>query len=146
MNVNGRIIMIDDDREDIEIFTEVYEMVQKAEGFTNELVTFYNPQEALEHLLNIDDAPFLIVSDINMPGMNGFELRKKTFENDKLAEKAAPYIFLTTAGNDPDLMRRAYKVSTQGYFAKPYDYNEYKELLTTIIKYWKVAKVANRIL
>lgn len=79
-----------------------------------------------------------------MPGIDGFQLRKQIFENPDLNDKCIPYIFLTTSGDNVEFMRRAYGLCIQGYFTKPNDFKEFKALFFDIIRYWKVAKIANR--
>lgn len=80
-----------------------------------------------------------------MPKLIGFEIRQTVFNNLKLRDKCVPYVFLTTSGDNTNFMKKAYELSIQGYFTKPNDYGEYEDLFTDIIRYWKVAKLANRI-
>jgi response regulator RpfG family c-di-GMP phosphodiesterase len=145
MNLNGQIVIIDDDNEDIDIITEVMNEVLQENEYTNEILTFNNGEDVLEFLKDTPASPFLIMSDINMPRIDGFEIRQRIFDNPSMREKCVPYVFLTTAGDNEDFMRKSYEQSIQGYFKKPNDYRDYKTLFTDIIRYWKVAKLANRI-
>lgn len=145
MNLNGKIIVIDDDREDLEVIQEVFDIVIKKNNYTNEVITFNNGEDALEYLTATPESPFLIISDINMPRLNGFEIRRIIFDNPELRDKCVPYVFLTTSGDNTEFMKKSYELSVQGYFTKPNDYGEYEELLNDIVRYWKVAKIANRI-
>jgi CheY-like chemotaxis protein len=43
-----------------------------------------------------DEQPFLILYDINMPCMNGLELRRALAGDARLKKKSIPFIFLTT--------------------------------------------------
>ena len=145
MNLNGDIIIIEDDQEDGEILIEVFEIVLKKNDYNNKIVLIQDPTTVIDYIRNTSEAPFLIISDLNMPRLNGFDLRQKIFDDPVLNDKCVPYVFLTTSGDDPELMKRAYKLSVQGYFTKPNDYKEYEFLLNDIVRYWKVAKLANRI-
>ncbi|MEL1243247.1 response regulator [Flavobacterium sp. DGU11] len=145
MNLNGQIIVIDDDVEDLDIIKEVLEDVIAENSFANEIITFDNGEDTLKYLREMPFAPFLIISDINMPRMNGFQIRQTVFDDPPLRQKCAPYIFLTTSGDNTAFMRQSYEMSIQGYFTKPNDYTAYHQLLTDILRYWKVAKLANRI-
>jgi len=145
MNLNGKIIVIDDDVEDLEIIHDFLERVIKMNNYKNEIVIFGDSEEALSYLQNISDSPFLVISDINMPKLDGFAIRKIVFDDLVLRDKCVPYIFFTTSGDNTDFMKKAYELSIQGYFTKPNSYREYEQLFTDIIRYWKVAKIANRI-
>lgn len=145
MNLDGKIIAIDDDIDDLDIIREVFEIVIEKNKYKNEVVTFSDSEEALSYLQNMSDSPFLIISDINMPKLNGFEIRQIVFDDIKLRDKCVPYVFLTTSGDNTDFMKKSYELSIQGYFTKPNDYRVYEQLLTDVIRYWKVAKIANRI-
>jgi len=145
MNLNGDIVIIEDDIEDREILQEVFEIVIEKNNYSNKIVMFDNGQDAITFLRESVESPFLIVSDINMPKFDGFQIRQVIFDDKELSDKCVPYIFLTTSGDNADFMRKAYSLSIQGYFTKPNDYKEYEQLLTDIVRYWKVAKIANRI-
>lgn len=77
-----KILIIDDDA--IVIFLQ-QKILQKC-GFINVPYTFCGGKEALEFLANEDpDDEFLILLDINMPGMSGWEVLEnlKTMEISK---------------------------------------------------------------
>ncbi len=69
MNSNGPVIIIEDDIDDKEILEEVFQKL----GYPNELLFFEDGQAALDFLNNSHVIPFIILSDINMPKLNGFE-------------------------------------------------------------------------
>jgi len=145
MNLNGDIILIEDDYDDREFLVEIIDEVLKKNQYTNKIVTIGDSGRVIDFLKDAKDSPFLIISDINMPGMDGFQLRQQIFEDQELNDKCIPYIFLTTSGDNVELMKKAYGLSIQGYFTKPNDYAEYQVLMSDIIRYWKVAKIANRV-
>lgn len=145
MNLDGEIIIIDDDREDLEVIQEVFDIVLSENKYNNKVVVFDNGEEAIKYLTDSPESPFLIISDINMPRLNGFQIRQVVFDNPVLRDKCVPYVFLTTSGDNTEFMKKSYELSIQGYFTKPNDYVEYQQLLTDIVRYWKVAKIANRI-
>jgi len=145
MNLNGDIIIIEDDYDDREFLVEIIEEVLKNNGYKNKIVTIADSGRVIDFLKEAAESPFLIISDINMPGMDGFQLRQHIFEDQDLNDKCIPYIFLTTSGDNVELMKKAYGLSIQGYFTKPNDYAEYQVLMSDIIRYWKVAKIANRV-
>lgn len=71
MNKKGAIIIIEDDPDDQDFFYAVFEEL----NYENKILFFNDGQQALEHLRESDDEPFIVFSDINMPKLNGIELR-----------------------------------------------------------------------
>src|SRR5471030_334454 len=114
MNKTGPIIVIEDDIDDQEMLVEIF----KALGYTNRIEYFADGNMALEYLNRTDIHPFLILSDIKMPKINGFELRNKVFTNQQLQNKCIPYLFFTTAADKKSVVD-AYALSVQGFFKKP---------------------------
>ena len=145
MNLNGDIIIIEDDLEDREILTELVEEVLRKNSYDNKIILISDSTTVIPYLRSAKESPFLIISDINMPKLDGFKLRQQIFEDQDLNDKCIPYVFLTTSGDNVDFMKKAYGLSIQGYFTKPNDFTEYKNLLSDIVRYWKVAKIANRV-
>ncbi|WP_229350901.1 response regulator [Flavobacterium chungbukense] len=74
-------------------------------------------------------------SDINMPKLSGVELRNKVHENEDLRLKSIPYLFFTTTAQQEHVID-AYSKSIQGFFVKPSEYSEIKEIVKTIVEYW----------
>jgi CheY-like chemotaxis protein len=71
--------------------------------------------------------PDLIVSDIMMPGITGFDLIKKVHEQPKLAE--IPFIFLSALASRED-QNKGLDAGAKGYITKPFKSAE----LITLIK------------
>lgn len=132
MNKNGPVIVIEDDVDDWEILKEVFKKL----GYENEIIYFEDGEKALEYLLHMSVKPFLIFSDINMPRLNGMELREKIYNNEQLNLRCIPYLFLTTAAEQP-LVVKAYSQSVQGFFVKPSSFEGIEKLLSNVMKYWK---------
>ncbi len=132
MNKKGPIIFIEDDIDDQEILRHVF----KDLDYHNELIFFTEPEDALEYLTATKIKPFIIFSDINMPRLNGMELRDKVRENKQLEIKSIPYLFFTTSA-EQDHVIDAYSKSIQGFFVKPSDYKEIKDVLRVIVEYWQ---------
>lgn len=132
MNKNGAIIIIDDDAEDREIFSEVF----KELNYENEIIFFNDGQEALVYLTSESIEPFIVFSDINMPKLNGVELREQIHENEDVRIKTIPYLFFTTSAAQKDVID-AYSKSIQGFFIKPSSMKELTELISTIVTYWQ---------
>ena len=131
MNKKGEILIIEDDEDDREYIEAVFSEL----SYENERVYVNDAYAALDYVRQHDKNPFMIISDINMPGMNGFELRDIIFSDPELNKKCIPYIFLSTS-DDEALVAKAFKLSVQGYFKKPNDYEALKSVINQIMTYW----------
>ena len=80
-----------------------------------ELVEAASSEAALRDLLDKDFA--LVLLDAFMPGMDGFEVARLMKERERTRD--VPIIFLTAAGVDEALLRRAYDVGAADYLIKP---------------------------
>lgn len=87
-----------------------------------------NGKEALEALT--DNWVDVIVSDINMPEMNGFELLK-TLKEDNLL-KNIPVILITTESSE-GRMQDAFNLGAKGFIKKPFTPEEVKKILYEVI-------------
>jgi len=132
MNKNGPVIIIEDDADDQDFLKEVFQKLK----YPNELISFADGQEALDFLNSGKVVPFIILSDINMPKLSGFELRTKLKEDAELAIKCVPYLFFSTALNQKSVID-AYSLSVQGFFVKPNSMHELEKTITVIMEYWK---------
>jgi len=132
MNKTGPIIIIEDDIDDQEILETIFEELE----YPNKIIYFTDGNEALDFLNKTEVQPFLILSDINMPRINGFELRSKIFTNEQLQTKCIPYLFFTTGASKKAVMD-AYSLSVQGFFIKPSSIAALKNTLRKIVEYWQ---------
>lgn len=132
MRKSGPIIVIDDDLEDQQILDEIFKNL----NIPNKIIFFADGREALGYLTSTDDQPFLILSDINMPRMDGFEVRSQIWRNDNLKAKFIPYLFFTTSV-DKKAVQDAYNMSVQGFFVKPTTMLDMQNSIRKIIDYWQ---------
>jgi len=138
MNKNGAIIIVEDDPDDQEMFSVVF----KELNYKNEIIFFNDGQEALAYLTAESSEPFIVFSDINMPKLNGIELRKQIHENENIRIKTIPYLFFTTSA-EQNAVIDAYSKSIQGFFVKPSSFQNLKELVKTIVDYWQKCESPN---
>lgn len=139
MNKSGEIIVIEDDIDDQEVLSEIFATL----GYDNKVKYFTDGELALEYLTKCDVTPFLILSDVNMPKMTGYELRNKIFADKDLASKCVPYLFFTTVGTRKSVID-AYALSVQGFFVKPNSYHALTDTIRKIIEYWKECAAPNQ--
>lgn len=132
MNKKGPIIIIEDDLDDQEMLIEIFDELE----YGNKIIFFNDGELALEFLVNTDTEPFIIFSDINMPKLNGVELREKVHNNEDLRLKSIPYLFFTTSAEQQHVVD-AYSKSIQGFFVKPHDFAHLKRTIKIIVDYWE---------
>ncbi len=132
MNKNGAIIVIEDDKDDRDMLQSIFQSL----SIRNEIVFFADGEEALEYLNDFTVQPFLILSDVNMPKVNGFELKRIVQQNTQARLRRIPFIFFTTSPAKKDV-QEAYSSSVQGFFIKPEGYDHLKHIIQTIIYYWE---------
>jgi CheY-like chemotaxis protein len=138
LNKNGPVIIIEDDADDQEFLVEIFKKL----NYGNKVLFFFDGQEALEHINASDDLPFLILSDINMPKLNGFALREKLKTDEKLSNKCIPYLFFSTAVSQKAVID-AYSQSVQGFFVKQNSMAELEKTISVIMEYWRRCAAPN---
>ncbi|PBJ05627.1 response regulator [Flavobacterium sp. ACN6] len=131
MRRNGEIVVIEDDEDDRMLLKDIFESL----GYANKIVFIEDPSRAVEYLSNPNVNPFIVISDINMPKIDGFTLRSQILADQELSMKCIPYIFLSTS-KTPENVFKAYQYNVQGYFKKEYDFNVFKQMIQRIIEYW----------
>jgi CheY-like chemotaxis protein len=132
MNRNGPVVIIEDDADDQELLVEVFKKL----NYSNEIIFFLDSQKALDFLNRTDITPFLILSDINMPKLDGFALRNKIYTDAQLQLKCIPYLFFSTASTQKAVID-AYSMSVQGFFIKQNTMAELEKTILVIMEYWK---------
>ena len=104
-------ILLVDDRED-NLFS--IEAILERDNYT--IVKANSGREALKVLLRQQDFS-LILMDVQMPDLNGFETATIIYERDKL--KNIPIIFITAFSYDEDYIFKGYKTGGVDYIYKP---------------------------
>lgn len=134
----GPIIVIEDDPEDREFLLEIFDDL----GVKNEVKFFSQASAVLSYLEGTNDRPLVILCDINMPMMNGLELRERLIADERLLRKSIPFIFFTNSA-DPRAVEQAYDLRVQGYFRKGSTLDEQQRTIKMIIEYWSDCKHPN---
>ena len=125
------IYIVDDDKDDEDLIEEAIREL----GYQNELKFFHSGDEILKELKSNDVVPFIILSDINLPKMDGFKLREKILKESPVADKSIPFIFWSTTASTAQV-KKAYDLSAHGFFLKGASFNQLKKERDEIIKYW----------
>ncbi len=90
-------------------------------------------EEAVEFIIKRGLKPDLILLDIKMPRMNGFEVLRVLKGNKET--KYIPIVILSTSANEKDVSR-AYSLGTNCYITKPVEIADFQSKLKSIPLYW----------
>lgn len=112
MNTSKSILLIEDDEDDQEFFTEAISGIQSAWLYH----IANNGKEAIDKLKNSIVLPDIIFTDVNMPLMNGFECFSELLKNPRT--RHIPVVFLSTDTSQKEL---AYELGARGFIHKPSD-------------------------
>lgn len=132
MKINANILIVDD----IEANLISLEYLLR-EYFDNiNVIQAQSGAKALQIVLKeeID----LIILDIQMPEMDGFEVAKLLKSNKKT--KDIPIIFLTAAFKEDEFQKRGFEVGAVDYLTKPIDNNQLVNKLKLYIEIFKKTK------
>ena len=102
--------------------------------------------EAVEYLRRLDQEgqvqPDLIILDLNVPKINGFEVLKIIKGNPRT--QLTPVIILTTSEARADMVT-CYQNAANCYITKPLDFEEFIEVIREIKAFWfTIAKIPNK--
>lgn len=126
-----KIFIADDDR----FFRELYQMVLGEEGYD---VTFaITGKEAVEKCVGAN--PDLIILDVLMPELNGYEVCSKLREMPELA--MTPILMLTGLSADEDKIK-GYHVGADDFLTKPFSPKVFRERVKNILERSIARKVA----
>lgn len=125
------IYIIDDDHDDEDIIRDAF----KELGIDNEVRFFDSGETALSDLRSREEIPFIILSSVNLPKMDGFELREKILKEFAMTATSIPFIFWSTNAS-PAQIKKAYELSAHGFFLKGRTFADLKSKIQEIVSYW----------
>ncbi len=123
MQNSNQILVVEDDKAIREVITDLLEM----SGYSVE--TANNGKDALNQLASVKILPELILLDLMMPVMDGFEFRKQQTKDHRISE--IPVLVMSADGHVTDKQER---ISAQGYLRKPLDVDHFLETIERVIK------------
>jgi len=123
------IVLIDDDIDYVDLMVEAYGTL----SYRNTLLIFHDSITAYEKIVENGIVPLLVISDIIMPKMNGFELRENIQQNPLFSGNEIPFVFITGAAELPPDHEQS--IRENGFFEKRSDFEELRKTLDSIISY-----------
>jgi len=136
------IVVLDDDVEEHVMIQQIFESLQ----VKSDIRYFTNAEEALEYLRSTTDSPFIIFCDVNLPKTDGLEFKRQIDNDEQLRKKSIPFVFYTTSAKQKEVNIAYQSLILQGYFEKPNDPVQAKNLIKLILEYWYHCKHPNSFL
>ena len=120
-----KVLIVDDSS----VMRKIVERALRQAGLEiNEVAEASNGAEALAEIAK--GAPDMILSDINMPVMDGLEFLKNLQTVD--AAKGVPVIMITTEGSEARVVE-ALSAGAKGYLRKPFTPEQVKERVAPLL-------------
>ena len=124
------ILLVDDDPDHALLAREAIESVH---GGAIDIVHASDGPAALELLTPADRLPNLILLDINMPGLDGFEVLRRIKGDERL--RVIPVVMLTSSNDERDVAR-SYGLGSNSYVQKPVGNDDLYRCVSSIPAYW----------
>lgn len=130
----AEILLVDDNEDDAFLTREAFD----AASHRVHLHHVDNGLKCMQFLRKQGDyadvpSPDLILLDINMPVMNGFEVLSEIVKDEKL--RHLPVVVLTTSYEAADI-QKMYGLRCNSYITKPVDFDTFVKAISQLAGYW----------
>jgi CheY-like chemotaxis protein len=138
------ILLVEDSMDDAALTIRAL----KKGGLSNVIFHVKDGAEALDFMYckeeyatrNILECPKLILLDLKMPKLSGFEVLEK-IKSDPVF-KTIPIVMLTSSNEDPDI-RKCYELGVNSYIVKPIDSLEFFKTIKELGLFWMILNQPN---
>jgi two-component system response regulator len=131
---NGLILLVEDNTLSAQL---TMACLRKAEGAAIEVVLAHDGVEAIDYLfdpeLEASEMPGLVLLDIGMPQMDGFEVLRRMRADERT--RFVPVVMLSSSIRAEDV-HRAYSLGANGYLDKMSHGAPWHEMVQTAARYW----------
>ena len=127
------IFIAEDDADDRMMAAEAFEIAE----VPNKLHFAEDGAALIEDLAELtdkpEDLPGLIILDMNMPKMDGWETLRRLHDDPVL--KRIPVLVMSTSSAEEDI-DRMYQLNASGYIVKPSSFDGLVDVAKSISQYW----------
>jgi len=124
-----KILVVDDSENDITLLQRAF----KQEGVKNDVHVCKGGAEALDYLSHTSTLPRLMLLDISMPAMNGFEVLRRVKDHPQWRQIIT--VIFTTSMQSQD-KTRADELGADSFLAKPMDTDDLRMVVRHFLKEW----------
>jgi len=136
MNPNRHILIVDDDRNNVELLLAAL----ASQKFPHETVVTYDGSDALDYLFGrgkfperTRGQPMVVLLDLKMPGVDGFEVLRQVKSDDAL--KRIPVVVFSSSNSEPEVAR-GYDLGANAFVKKPVDSARFFEVVKSVGNFW----------
>lgn len=127
--MNPTILLVDDD----DAFKLLVEMAMQKSGLNASLQYVWDGEQAIEYLSYHRPFPSLVLLDLKMPRVDGFDVLRWKSQRPELNE--TPFVILSSSNLERD-QTTASKLGAQYYLVKPAGLHELVEMVQSLDKFW----------
>lgn len=128
---SGPVVMVDDSESDAFLARKCFER----SSVPNEFVWLKSGEELIDFLGKVrtgkSPMPAVVLLDINMPGIDGFEALANIRSEPDFRE--IPVITMLTNSNDPRDVKKSQDLGANGYFTKPSDIDDFVAFYDSLV-------------
>lgn len=127
-----RVLLVEDNPDDVEIARRAF----KKTGVVSDIILARDGQEVLDRLFGEEASttrPDLMLLDLNLPRVNGFEVLERVRASELYA--SMPVVVLTASARQEDV-QRTYRLGANSYIQKPAVFERFTHLLEVLGEYW----------
>jgi two-component system response regulator len=123
------ILLVEDNPDDEQL---TLRSLRKAK-ITNSVLIARNGEEALTLLFELKPLPTVVLLDLKLPKLDGFEVLRQIRANP--TTKTLPVVILTSSSEDRDIIE-SYDSGANSYVRKPVDFKHFVEAVSQLGLYW----------
>jgi two-component system response regulator len=123
------ILLVEDNPDDEQL---TLRSLRKAK-ITNSVLIARNGEEALTLLFELKPLPTVVLLDLKLPKLDGFEVLRQIRANP--TTKMLPVVILTSSSEDRDIVE-SYDSGANSYVRKPVDFKQFVEAVSQLGLYW----------
>jgi CheY-like chemotaxis protein len=138
MSTLGRILLVEDDPNDVELTLTALEEYNLA----NEVVITRDGAEALDYLYRrgayadrSNGSPAVLLLDLKLPKVDGLEVLQQIKGDEKL--RIIPVVVLTSSREERDMVA-SYRLGVNAYVVKPVDFHEFVNAIKELGVFWAI--------
>jgi two-component system, response regulator len=129
MSTRLTVLLVEDSEDDVLIVQRAFKTLE----LPHDLVAVTTGEDALERLEHGDLRPDLVLLDLNLPGLSGFEVLRRIRNSQSL--RAVPVTVLSASDRDRDV-QEAYEAGANHYLVKPIRFEQFLIVLRQWNDYW----------